>query len=564
MRFVGWAVRAAIMAVVLGVSLGATALASAATCGPSWNEVSASGPSFGLYTLSALSANDAWSAGPVAWSAPPFAYGVPGLTHWDGTSWSAVSSLPPGPTGNGILTQMSFADVSALSANNVWAVGHTHTSSLNGDSDSPLIAHWDGANWSTFKPPTASRFAEAVAISAASPSDLWVLVNDGYAIGRGNMFFEHWNGTSWSVVPSAPPTSANNGASILEAVSALSPNDAWAVGSSHNYLGGTSSTLIEHWNGTSWTVAPSPNAATFDELKVVKAIAANDVWAAGESRGQPLFEHWDGTSWTVVPSPLLDVTVSLVKSIAAVSPGDVWAVGWTVLGNTDRMFLEHWDGTTWSVIKSKSTTQHKGLEGLSAFPDGTVLAVGWASSPPGHSLTTELCELRVFDAGFSAKRSSGIGFGTTVAWNIDSADALAHSVTDGTGMGLFDSGPRPPGDSFTYEFPAAGSYRLIDGASGHTSTVSVGMTAKPTSGTAATAFTLTWATGSATSGFVSDVQVSRPGPTLYADLLTGTSNPSTTFTPDAGVGTYAFRARIRNTGNGASSGWSSARTITVG
>jgi hypothetical protein len=89
------------------------------------------------------------------------------------------------------------------------------------------------------------------------------------------------------------------------------------------------------------------------------------------------------------------------------------------------------------------------------------------------------------------------------------------------------------------------------------------MTAKPTSGPATTAFSIGWAAAVAPSGFVYDVQVSRPGPTVYADLLTGTANPGATFTPDAGIGTYAFRARIRNTGNGASSGWSSAKTITV-
>jgi hypothetical protein len=40
-------------------------------------------------------------------------------------------------------------------------------------------------------------------------------------------------------------------------VAAVSSNDVWAVGVTSN--GGLSATLVEHWNGTSWTVIPSPN-----------------------------------------------------------------------------------------------------------------------------------------------------------------------------------------------------------------------------------------------------------------------------------------------------------------
>ena len=325
-------------------------------------------------------------------------------------------------------------------------------------------------------------------------------------------------------------------------------------------------TLVEHWDGIGWTVVPSPSPLPIsNDLTVVKAVAANDVWAfgGGDTANTPLVEHWDGASWSVVASPALPGMV-FFTGIAAVSPGDVWAVGHIWIGlYSQRMLVEHWDGTGWSVVDANTATNRQ-LYGVSALADGTVFAVGRTGlGAVDAPLVEQICEIRVLDAGVSPATTRGIGSGVTLAWNIDSADSQAHSVSDASGMGLFDSGLRPPGGSFTYEFPAAGSYKLIDSASGHTSTVSVGMTAQPTSGTAATAFTLTWAAASATSGFAYDVQVSRPGPTVFADLLAGTADPSATFTPDAGVGTYAFRARIRNTGNGASSGWSGAKTITV-
>jgi hypothetical protein len=90
------------------------------------------------------------------------------------------------------------------------------------------------------------------------------------------------------------------------------------------------------------------------------------------------------------------------------------------------------------------------------------------------------------------------------------------------------------------------------------------MTVAPGSGTTTTAFTLTFAATSATAGYAYDLQVKRPRATAYADLAAGTAAPSAGFAPDSGVGTYSFRARLRNTSNGASSGWSSTKTITIG
>src|SRR5690349_12588101 len=52
----------------------------------------------------------------------------------------------------------------------------------------------------------------------------------------------------------------------------------------------------------------SPNGANND-LFATAAVSANDVWAVGVTNltssfvEQPLAEHWNGTSWTIVPTP---------------------------------------------------------------------------------------------------------------------------------------------------------------------------------------------------------------------------------------------------------------------
>ena len=72
-----------------------------------------------------------------------------------------------------------------------------------------------------------------------------------------------------------------------------------------------------HWDGTAWTITPSPAAGT---LTGITARSASDVWAVGYTTGpQTLTLHWDGTTWTTVPSPNVG-SASQLTSVSA-SPG---------------------------------------------------------------------------------------------------------------------------------------------------------------------------------------------------------------------------------------------------
>src|ERR1700674_3284812 len=59
-----------------------------------------------------------------------------------------------------------------------------------------------------------------------------------------------------------------------------------------------------------WKVVASPNVGSGDNhLKAIAAITANDIWAVGystadsSSPSQALIEHWDGTQWSIISSP---------------------------------------------------------------------------------------------------------------------------------------------------------------------------------------------------------------------------------------------------------------------
>src|SRR5206468_2068970 len=109
--------------------------------------------------------------------------------------------------------------------------------------------------------------------------------------------------------------------------------DAWAVG--YYYTGDDYFTLAMHWDGTGWAVVTSPNAGPgANYLRAISALSTRDIWAVGNySPGglgayQTLTEHWDGTQWTLVPSPSPSAGNSYLRGVQALSPNDAWAVGY--------------------------------------------------------------------------------------------------------------------------------------------------------------------------------------------------------------------------------------------
>src|SRR5262249_47758037 len=159
-----------------------------------------------------------------------------------------------------------------------------------------------------------------------------------------------------------------------------SSNDVWAVG----YTFGQSAyqTLIEHWDGTSWSIVPSPNQPGSNTLRAVAARSASDIWAVGEYRSADvngtLIEHWDGASWNIMSIPSLDGTYSVLQAVGARASDDVWAVGRLgyISGHAPTTLTVHWDGTTWNVVSSPNDgATINELTGVTALAANDVWAV---------------------------------------------------------------------------------------------------------------------------------------------------------------------------------------------
>jgi len=291
--------------------------------------------------------------------------------HFNGTSWSVV----PTPALNAALS-----GVSGAAGNDVWAVGDQ----AQGSSFIPLIEHWDGTSWAVTPSPKLPQGSALTGVTAPATNNAWAV---GFAGGSANALVEHWDGTSWSIVssPAFTSVSISNGA-----ISADSATDVWAMG----FLA-TSPTSDEnaslHWNGASWTLNTAAHLR-FGGVVTVTALSPADVWAVGTGPGVPtggfsahptaVIEHWDGTAWTVVPSPNPNPQGNNgLVAVAGVSAGDVWAVGHQLLGP----FTEHWNGKSWNIVTTPAGVSFFG--GMAASSGGTVLAVGQGTNQSGIILS---------------------------------------------------------------------------------------------------------------------------------------------------------------------------------
>ncbi|HUS14941.1 MAG TPA: FG-GAP-like repeat-containing protein [Chloroflexia bacterium] len=231
--------------------------------GPSTNE---------LMGLDAISPTDIWAVG-----------NTPGThntvtMHWDGNQWTVVPSLP-----NDFSNTYVMGDVAAIAPNDVWAVGYYYPES---GAHRTVTIHWNGTTWTRIASPNPGAYVSRLFdVTAVSSNEVWAVghySNDGGATYH-NLTMK-WNGTAWNVV-SSPSLGDYEG---LNDVTVAGDGELWAVGSWHyqNFPTAPAHTTVLRWDGSTWQVAPSPDGGRFNnELYGVGASGQGDMWAVGRSYG---------------------------------------------------------------------------------------------------------------------------------------------------------------------------------------------------------------------------------------------------------------------------------------
>src|SRR5207248_1456889 len=109
--------------------------------------------------------------------------------------WSTIAS-PNGGTRSNFLYS-----IAAVSASNVWAVGEYG----NGNGSSTLVEHWNGKRWSVVASPNVNGATEntLAGVTAIAANNIWAVGSSTTADFVQRTLIEHWNGKRWSIVASA-------------------------------------------------------------------------------------------------------------------------------------------------------------------------------------------------------------------------------------------------------------------------------------------------------------------------------------------------------------------------
>jgi hypothetical protein len=244
-----------------------------------------------------------------------------------------------------------FEGVAASGPNQVWAVGMF---------PGAVIERWDGTRWKAESLPSADSDGSLRAVASLAPEDAWAV---GSSSSHHPMAL-HWDGLSWSDVPMP---SSGEGNDFPLAISASEPADVWVGGYTSTPTAGDQA-LLEHWDGSQWSVLRAP---TGQFINGISAVSPSNVWAAVDTGGQDAIAHWDGFGWqeqSLTPFQRL-------RGIFARTDNDIWAVGY----DSDGALVLHWDGTTWTRIPNP-TKRPMTLRAVAASSAHRV----WVVGSPGH------------------------------------------------------------------------------------------------------------------------------------------------------------------------------------
>jgi hypothetical protein len=556
MRFAGVIGLAVLTGSVLaGRQAGAASLTAAGCTGPFAQVTSPAPGAFDnvLFATAASGPGDMWAVGRQSITS-----GYQNLIIFNGGhGWSQVASPNSGKTPN----YDWLRSVSASGPSDAWAAG-TYATSDPGQPFAPEALHWDGSSWTSVPLPALPGEVNTdpgVGILDISPTDAW-LVGSWLRGGIGRSFIAHWNGTAWSLV-THPAVNA------LTHLAASGPKDVWADGTG---AGPSFPAVIEHYNGSRWTRSASLPGIGLNGLT---SVSRHQAWAVGSKLGGlptgngTVAMEWNGSAWNVVPTPGSSTDGSALRDVTAVPGGGLWAVGSEEDVSTGFGFSEpvamHWDGTAWTAVPAIGVGGSSGgftgtLTGVVAPTASRVVAVGWGATQR-VSLVANLCPFTVSDTGIAPATAQTSGPGAAAYWEIPASDKTGHELVDGSGFGLFDSGPKAPGSSYAFAFPASGTYTVTDRSDGATEKVRVPILNWNSSGSRTE---LQWADAAPPAGAHFEVQMMAPGSTRFVHFK-DTTKAIGGVGRHLPAGTYKFRSRMRNPASGVTTGWSPVLTVTL-
>ena len=312
----------------------------------------------------------------------------PLVQEWNGTTWTDVSPSVPGTQLN-----FEFRGISCVSASFCMGVGYSRVNISS--PDVPLFLLWNGSTWSIQNLPLGTGQTAGIFSGVSCLSTTFCLaVGDFEPTASSEVAAsEVWNGSQWQVLPTATVAGV---LTYLESVSCTSQSSCQAVGATENGVVG--SAVVESWNGSSLSMAPiaSPPSSSAQLNSVSCAGPAfctavgNTYTTTDSNTDRTLAMLWNGSSWSVSPSPNFGGTngdqLDGVSCFAATSCSAVGFYQLDPSGNNNQNEAMIWNGATWSNVAPANyptASPEAGLSAVDCLSNWACIAVGTALGPHG-------------------------------------------------------------------------------------------------------------------------------------------------------------------------------------
>ena len=241
-------------------------------------------------------------------------------------------------------------------------------------------------SWTVVDTPSSTGSASLLDVSCASATHCFAVgAHDVDDVQK--LLIEHWNGTHWSVASGVLPSGGFG--SQLKSVHCVNSTTCFAVGQYDTFL--TTNTLIERWDGHGWSILPSPNPpdTAVSGLSDVQCTSPTRCFAVGSyfvatdtlTVEKTLVEHWDGSKWKILSSPnKSSITDSSLSGVWCTNTSFCFAVGQYRTDVAVLTLIEQWNGKQWAIVSSPNPTDigDSELAGISCMSSVNCFAVGFA------------------------------------------------------------------------------------------------------------------------------------------------------------------------------------------
>jgi hypothetical protein len=305
-------------------------------------------------------------------------------------SWKLQTTLNPSGA-----TASALYGTACPSATACTAVGYSVNSS---GVRTTLAESWNGTNWSIQPTPNPAGAKQSTLFGVSCPPATTLCTAVGNYINSAGAWFtlvEHWDGTRWTIQPSPNPNSARE--TTLFGVACPSTTQCTAVGRYAN-TAGVVVTLAEQLKGGVWSIQPTANVsgAKLSFLAGVACPSLTSCITVGYSTNNSgansaLVEQWNGSTWAIQTSAALSgAKASTLSSIACASGTLCTTVGNYVNSSGVTVGLaERWSPGAWSLQTAPSPAGAKAtaLSGVACPSTTQCTAVGNYVAGNGVALT---------------------------------------------------------------------------------------------------------------------------------------------------------------------------------